>query len=154
MSEPTADEISRFHRYFAIKSNNEFWSLSEEDLGEDDKQKLLNLAFTSLYHWGEVGNDENIHLANLAVARAFCISDSPSSVQYIQKAFDYFDEQGADWIQAFTNAVYSHASLIVGLKSESLRFYEKAVHVQSKLSEGDRKVFDATFRLIPVPSLA
>ena len=63
MSKPTADEISRLHRYFAIKSNNEFWSLSEEDLAEDDKQKLLTSAFTSLYHWAEVGNDENIHLA-------------------------------------------------------------------------------------------
>ena len=80
MPKPTVDEISRLHRYFAIKSNNEFWSLSEEDLAEDDKQKLLTLAF---YHWAEVGNDGNIHLANLAVARAFCIGDSPSSVQYI-----------------------------------------------------------------------
>jgi len=154
MSKPNADEISRLHRYFAIKSNNEFWSLSEDDLVENDKQKILALSFASLYHWTEVGNDENIHLANLAVARAFCICGSPLSVHYIQKAFDYFDEQGADWIQAFTNAVYSHASLIVGQRSQSLKFYEKAVSVQSKLSESDRKVFDATFSLIPVPSLA
>ena len=45
MPKPTADEISRLHRYFAIKSNNEFWSLTEEDLAEDDKQELLTLAF-------------------------------------------------------------------------------------------------------------
>lgn len=153
MTKPNEDDISRLNRYFAIECNNEFWLLSESDLILEERQRLLSVAFSSLYHWSEVGTEENIHLANLAVARALCVNNSTLSIQFAQMAFSHFDGEGADWIQAFTNAVYSHASLIVGQKSQSLRFYEKAVSVQSKLSDGDRKVFDATFRLIPVPSL-
>ncbi|EGU18055.1 hypothetical protein SX4_1103 [Vibrio mimicus SX-4] len=66
-------------------------------------------------------------------------------------AFSYFDGHGADWVQAFTNAVLSHALLIVGDKAQSIEFYEKAITYQSILSEGDKTVFDSTFNKIPDP---
>jgi hypothetical protein len=81
-----------------------------------EKRKLLSIACSSLYHWQEVGTDENIHLAILAVARAHCINESTHSVRYASQAFDYFDGTGENWIQAFTNAVLSHALYIVGNK--------------------------------------
>ncbi|EIZ1007005.1 hypothetical protein MOU95_003173 [Vibrio vulnificus] len=151
MAKPNVEEVSRLNRYFAIESNNEFWSLSESELTQDEKKRLLTVSFSSLYHWSEVGTKENVELANLAVARALCINNSPLSVQFAQMAFSYFDGQGADWIQAFTNAVLSHALLIVGDKAQSIEFYEKAITYQSTLSEGDKKVFDSTFNKIPDP---
>ncbi|MGR2767451.1 hypothetical protein ACUYOF_07950 [Photobacterium ganghwense] len=154
MAKPNMEDISRFHRYFAIESNNEFWSLSEGDLSNEDKQRLLTASFTSLFHWSEIGTEENKHLAYLAVARALCVNGSSLSVQYAQKAFEYFDGQGADWVQAFTNAVLSHACHIVGEDAKAHDFYERAVGFQVNLSEGDRSVFDATFKTIPEPQHA
>ncbi|WP_233263715.1 hypothetical protein [Vibrio mimicus] len=136
MAKPNVEEISRLNRYFAIESNNEFWSLSESELTQEEMQRLLTVSFSSLYHWSEVGTKENVELANLAVARALCINHSPLSVQFAQMAFSYFDGHGADWVQAFTNAVLSHALLIVGDKAQSIEFYEKAITYQSILSEG------------------
>jgi len=153
LSELSADEITSANRYFAIECNNRFWALSESDLGAEERQELLAIAFASLYHWSQVGTDENINLANMAVARALCINEYTQSVEYAEKVHRYFNEDGADWIQAFTNAVLSHALFIVGKTSESIKYYEKAVILQAKLSEGDRKVFDATFSTIPVPRL-
>ncbi|SJL83421.1 hypothetical protein [Vibrio palustris] len=151
MTKPNVEDISRFNRYFAIESNNEFWSLSESDLNEEEKHRLMVTAFSSLYHWKEVGTQENVELANLAVARSLCVNQSPLSVSFAQTAYHYFDKSGADWIQAFTNAVLSHALLIVGEKAQSIELYEKALSIQSDLSEGDKQVFDATFNTMPDP---
>ena len=151
MSKPDSKDVSRFDRYFAIESNNEFWSLSEGDLSDADKQQLLALAFTSLYHWARVGTEDNVQLANMAIARAFCIHESSSSLQYAEIAYEHFNGKGADWIQAFTNAILSHALLIVGEDARAKELYNNAIEFQSKLADGDRKVFDATFNLIPVP---
>ncbi|WP_394253174.1 hypothetical protein [Vibrio profundi] len=151
MAKPNVEEIFRLSRYFAIESNNEFWSLSESELNQEQKQRLLTVSFSSLYHWSEVGTKENVELANLAVARALCVNKSSLSVQFAEMAFTHFDGSGADWIQAFTNAVLSHALLIAGNKAQSIEFYEKAIGYQSNLSEGDKKVFDSTFNTIPDP---
>ncbi len=151
MPKPDSQDISRFDRFFAIDSNNEFWSLSEGDLSEADKQQLLALAFSSHYHWARVGTEDNVQLANMAIARAFCITELPIGLQYAESAYEYFNGKGEDWIQAFTNAILSHALLIVGEDLRSVELYKTAIEFQSKLTEGDRKVFDATFKLIPVP---
>lgn len=151
MAIPNKEDISRLHRYFAIESNNEFWSLSEATATVEEKQRLLTVAFSSLYHWSEVGTDENKQLANLAVARALCVNESKLSLQFAKMAFDYFDETGADWIQAFTNAVLCHAFQIVEEPSHALECHQRAVAFQGLLSEEERAIFDATFSLIPVP---
>ena len=151
MHKPNLEEISNFHRYFAIQSNNEFWALSERALDTVEKKKILTVAYTSLYHWQEVGTDQNIQLANLAVARAYCVNGSSQSVHYASLAFEYFDGTGENWIQAFTNAVLSHAFNIVENNEKSALLYENAVRLKSTLSEGDRNVFEATFKHIPLP---
>jgi hypothetical protein len=151
MDKPNSEDLSNFHRYFAIQCNNDFWSLSEADLSQDDKQNILTIAHASLFHWREAGTEENIQLANLAVARAYCVNKSYNSVLYAKQAFDYFDGHGEAWVQAFTNAVLSHSFHIAGDFEQSKLLYERAVSLQSQLSEGDRKVFDATFNRIPDP---
>lgn len=40
MALPSNEDISRLHRYFAIESNNEFWSLSESSANSEEKQRL------------------------------------------------------------------------------------------------------------------
>ena len=151
MDKPNSEEISNFHRYFAIQSNNEFWALSERALDTVEKRTILSVAYTSLYHWQKVGTDQNIHLANLAVARAYCVNGSSQSVYYASLAYDYFDGSGENWIQAFTNAVLSHAFNIVENNEKAALLYENAIRLKSTLSEGDRNVFEATFKHIPPP---
>jgi len=151
MTKPTSEDISRLSRYFAATSNDEFWDISEKPLNPEDKQRVLITAFASLYHWEQVGTPENIHLALLSVARALALNDLTPSLEYAQKAYDHFHESGADWIQAFTNAILSHSLLITGDTEQAYEHYQQALHYQAKLSEADRKIFDATFDTIPVP---
>ena len=152
MEKPNLEDLSNFHRYFAIQCNNDFWPLSEGELSHDDKQNIITIAHASLFHWREVGTDENIQLANMAVARAYCVNESSNSLKYAKQAFEFFDKSGEKWVQAFTNAVLSHAYHIAGDFKQSKRLYENANSLQAELSEGDRKVFEATFSRIPVPT--
>lgn len=149
MGKPTQDDIDRLNRYFAIEGNNEFWALSEQQTNKADKQRLLTVAFTSLYHWSAVGTADNIQLANLAVARALCINNSKLSLEFAQASFNHFDQHGAEWVQAFTNAILSHALLI---NDQAAEYYQQAIKIQATLAEEDRKVFNATFNTVPIPS--
>ncbi len=152
MTKPTAEDISKLSRYFAIKSNDQFWTLSEKaDITDQEKGQLLTLAFASLYHWEQVGTDQNIYLAMMSVARALTINQSPLGLDYARKVFDFFDGSGAGWIQAFTNAILSHALWLDGQRAEARKFYQQATSFQAKLQGEDRPIFDATFNLIPNP---
>lgn len=151
MAKPNEADISRLSRYFAIEANNEFWTLSEQSTTDAEKQRMLVTAFSSLYHWTKVGTQENIQLANLAVARALALNETEISLTYARESFDFFDGTGADWIQAFTNAVMSHALQVNKQFEQAEEFYSKALKIQAELTEGDRKVFDATFCHIPNP---
>ncbi|PSU33538.1 hypothetical protein [Photobacterium lutimaris] len=149
MGKPTQEDIERLGRYFAIEHNNKFWSLSEVAEEKGDQLQLLEYAFGSLSHWKQVGTQDNIELANLAVARALAVNHSALSVEYAQLAYDHFDGKGANWIQAFTNAVLSHALLICGKNDQAALLYQQAESFRGKLDEGDLSVFDATFQTIP-----
>ena len=150
MDNPTAEEVDSFHRYFAVRSNNEFWDLSERQLNLVEKQHSLTCAFASLFHWEAVGTAENVQLAKLAVARAYCINESLQSVPYAKEVFEHFDNNGENWVQALTNAILSHALHIAGENTLAVEHYKEAVRLQSTLSDGDRRVFDASFRHMPV----
>lgn len=151
MNHPNGEKTSDFHRHCAIRCNNEFWDMSERETSPEEKQQLLTLAHASLFHWQEAGTEENIQLANLAVARAYCVCESAHCIHYATQAYHYFNDSGENWVQALTNAVLSHALTMSGDHKQASHHYEQADHLKLSLSEGDRKVFDATFSRIPVP---
>lgn len=93
MAKPNELEIQNLGRYFAITSNNDFWRLSEQELSDEEKKEILTSAFTSLYHWQQVGNDENKFLAYQAVARALTINNiSTLAIDYASQSYDFFSK--------------------------------------------------------------
>ena len=154
MAKPTEQEINNLGRYFAITTNNEFWRLSEKELSADEKKEILGSAFTSLYHWKQVGSDENKYLAYLALARALTINDiSELAVDYATEAYEFFLNTDQQWISAFTHAILSHAFLISGISEKAVTHYNEARNIGELLEPEDKQVFDATFNLIPQPEM-
>ncbi len=152
MAKPTEQEINNLGRYFAIEANNEFWRLSEKELSSDEKRDILGSAFTSLYHWKQVGNDENKYLAYLALARALTINNiSELAVDYATEAYEFFLNTDQQWISAFTHAILSHAFLISGISEKAVTHYNEARKIAELLEPEDKQIFDATFNLIPQP---
>ena len=87
----------------------------------------------------------------MSVARALTVNQSPIGLDYARKVFDFFDGSGAEWVQAFTNAILSHALWQDGQQAEARKFYQRAESFQAKLGAEDRSIFDATFHLVPNP---
>jgi len=152
MDSPSKQDITKLGRYFAIECNNNFWQLSEQENNKEQKKQILTNAFASLYHWDIVGNDENRHLAYLAVARALTINSiAPLATDYATQAYDYFKPGKEKWIRAFTAAILSHALLISGEVNKATEYYSEASSIADQLDPEDRDIFDATFQLIPDP---
>ena len=149
MSKPSDDEIQTLGRYFAVQTNNQFWDLSEQALDEAGKQTVLKMAFASLYHWEQVGTDENKYLAYLSVARALAINDSFLAKQYAVLAFEFFKDTDQLWIKAFCHAILSHALSIHQEPEEALQHYQQALDVQGQLDEQDLAIFNASFQHMP-----
>lgn len=149
---PSEEDLQKSGKYFAIEANNAFWKISETDLDGEGKKETLKLAFTSLYHWEMVGNEENKYLAYTAVARALTINNlSDIALSYAKEAHEFFQSTEESWIKAFTNAILSHALLIAGEADASAKHYKIASEIGISLPEGDKEVFDATFNRIPKP---
>ncbi|MCP4077845.1 MAG: hypothetical protein GY744_16865 [Gammaproteobacteria bacterium] len=154
MAKPTEQEINNLCRYFAIETNNEFWRLSEKELSSDEKRDILSSAFTSLYHWKQVGNDENKYLAYLALARALTINEiSELAVDYATQAYNFFLNTDQQWVSAFTHAISSHAFLISGATDKAVSHYNEARKIGESLEPDDKQIFVATFNLIPNPEI-
>ena len=152
MSKPAKLEIKNLLRYFAITANNGFWKLSEKELEKEEKSKILMMSFASLYHWNEVGNEENKYLAYLAVARALTINNSADlALDYATSAFEFFKDTKQDWIKAFTHAIISNALLLKGDIHKAATHYGMAKDIGDRLEPDDKEIFIATFSLIPKP---
>lgn len=152
MKNPSPDDLQKFGKYFAVETNNLFWTLSETDVDTDGKQKLLELAFTSLHHWQAVGTERNITLAKLNVARALCINQvAELGLAYAQLCFDYFKGGEEQWVIPFTEIILSHACLNMGDHTGHQTLYNQAMATAANLDAEDRSVFDATAQMIPAP---
>ena len=65
MSGPTNDEeLQKWHRWFAVESNNRAWRLSEAASRSDaEDNEMLNAAHAAAFHWSKVGTE--IHAARV-----------------------------------------------------------------------------------------
>ena len=152
MNRHTPKELHKFGRYFAIETNNAFWTMSEKELNTEDKKKLLELAFASLYHWQAVGTERNVFLAQLNVARALCINDVQAlGLEYAQNCFAFFENDDEKWIIAFAEIILSHAHFNLGDHDQHRFYHERALATADQLGAEDRQIFDATADRIPAP---
>ena len=72
MSEkPTDEELARFHRYFAVESNNHAWQSTLAPAEEREPLDILRHAYVSAYHWSVVGTEVNEFRANILLAHAW-----------------------------------------------------------------------------------
>ncbi len=153
MSAPSEQEIQNLGKYFAITSNNDFWRLSEKELSKEEQSEILKSAFTSLYHWEQVGNDDNKYLAYLAVARALTLNNVPDlALDYATQTYQFFEKTDQQWISAFINAILSHALFINGDMDKAAHYYQQAQNIGNALEPEDKEIFVATFTLIPEPA--
>ena len=98
MAEEPIDGQAGWHRQVAADAFNRAWELIELDTRtpEQDRQ-LLALVFTSRYHWGWVGGDEEAMVGDWLIAHVASLQDlGELSHRYATVALDVVPVERVD----------------------------------------------------------
>ena len=110
-----------------------------------------------MYLWRIVGNARNIAHAAQLLAHVYALIGLGSPAKYFQAKSQplFFAEDAADWEQAMAHAIAANVAAADGDAKMHAEHYAKARSLLEALpDEEDRKVLNATMRVIPKPPVA
>jgi hypothetical protein len=149
---PSAEDIARWHKWFAVTCNNRGWELIERrDRTPSDVHEMLHAAHAAAWHWTRVGTPLNEARAHMLLGMAHALAgDGPLALRYATLSFNYFNEHEApDWEQAFAHATLAAAADAAGRADLHAEHYPEAQRLGASIAEaGDREVFQRTFTQI------
>ncbi|MCH7581164.1 MAG: hypothetical protein IIC72_00855 [Acidobacteria bacterium] len=71
---PSAEEVSRWHRTFAPRAFNHTWTLLDEtELTREQEEEMLASTFAQRHHWYNVGEPKNWAVADWQVSRVAAV---------------------------------------------------------------------------------
>ena len=143
------------HKRIAAQCNNAAWDLIERDiLDAAECLRLVSLAATASFHWGEIRTPDNVAHADLLLAWALARTGAgPAAVCAATRVFNYFAARtsgGAD--MAFPHAAMAVACHCVGDPNGHRRHYLEAERLGRLLPPAGAKHFEAAFRTVARPS--
>lgn len=151
---PVTTEPEDWHRFFAIESNNQAWSLAESPSPRSDIAAILDAAHAASFHWSQAGGKLNRMRANLLVAQAHALAGfGDSAIRYADEVRDFFVERDTpDWEIALVHTVHANAAHAAGQPDRHRTSYEaarKAIDAIEK--DPDREIVLLTFSQVPAP---
>jgi hypothetical protein len=151
----TPEETALWQKRLASQANNRTWALAElpKRTPEEDEE-MLQGAHTAMYFWKIVGNAGNRAHAAQLVAHVYALLGLPNPAKhYLQKSQPFFLEQEcAPWEKAFAYAIAANVAAAAGEMAMHARHYREAEEIIASLpDEEDRKILNATMRVIPAP---
>lgn len=153
----TPEEIALWQQRLASQANNRAWALAEalQRTPEEDEE-MLQAAHAAMYFWKIVGNASNKAHAAQLVAHAYALLRLPNPAKhYLHQSQPFFlDQACAPWEEAFAHAIA--ANVAAAGREQDLHAYHyrrAAVLVASLTDDQDRKILDATMRVIPTPPI-
>jgi hypothetical protein len=150
------EEVARWTRRFAVECNNRAWRLAEaarRTPAEDDE--MLHSAHAAMLHWGNVGGELHKARATMLLAHVHgLLGQGPSAMAHAGKAFAYvMSHECPAWEVAFAHAVLANAACAAGDRELHAKHHALAQSLGATLPDAEeREIFDATFRVIPVPA--
>jgi hypothetical protein len=152
---PAAEDLARWHRWFAVQSNNRAWQLADQATRTDaENDELLNAAHAAALHWTAIGTPQHSARATMLLAHAHAAcGDGPLALRYARASHSYFvSNDTPDWEVAFSHAVMAHAAAAAGDRQLHVAHYDAARAAGAAIEQGeDKAIFDASFATIPTP---
>ena len=115
---------------------------------------MLQAAHAAMYFWRSVGNDNNrAHAAQLLAHAYALLGLGHPAKHYLAKARMFFDEGAQPWELALAHAVTANVAAANQDTRTHAEHYANAVRLIEVLPDPeDRKVLNATLRVLPVPN--
>ncbi len=156
--QPTAEELARCHRWFAVEGNNQAWALAaQHDRTPDEELLMLTLAHTAAFHWSAAGGPLECARADYTLAHAYALAgQGVLALRCARRALVFFEENpaaGEDWDRAFAHAELAHAAAAAEDGALHAAEYALAAQLGAAIADPeDRTVFLAEFARIPKPA--
>jgi hypothetical protein len=152
---PDPEDLTRWHRWFAVESNNRAWQLADQATRSDaENDELLNAAHAAALHWAAIGTPLHAARATMLLAHAHAACGSAIlALRYARRSHSYFvSNEAPDWEIAFSHAVMAHAAAAAGDRQLHGEHYDVARKAGAAIKDTeDKAIFDAAFATIPSP---
>lgn len=144
MSDDEKMTLNEFHKKIAVKTNGGVWSVldktspSREELG-----KALEMAYTSLYHWRQIGKPINIARGEYMISRVFSdMGMGDAALYHAERTLMLTEEaeEKADFDMGFAYEVMAKAYSVKGDKDNCMKYKEMSQKIIEKLVEEDKKI--------------
>jgi len=156
MDEEPLDGQAGWHRQVAVDAFNRAWELIDL-LGRTPEQEreLLALAFTSRYHWGVVGGDEEAMVGDWLIAHVASLQGlGELAHRYASSALDICRANGwTDWRLASMLEGMARASAVRGDDHARDRYAAEARRVLATVEDEEDRTLIAS-QLATIPGLA
>ncbi len=152
---PSAEELSRWHRWFAVECNNRAWQLADQaERTAADDDEMLNAAHAAALHWGQVGTALHRARAQMLLGHVHALRGNGAlAVHFAHESHAYLTSiETPDWEIAFSHAVMANAAATANDADAHRRHYAAARAAGDAIADaGDRTIFETTFARIPAP---
>jgi hypothetical protein len=149
------DEEQRGRRRLAATANNRAWDLAELGLrSADEDAEMLDAAHAARFLWNGIGNEKNVANADLLLGQVYALlGNGALAMRYANRAFSFFSRGPSLPLElAFAHAVLANAASADGDAAlHGLHYRQAAVAAEGITVPENRKIFDATFRVVPKP---
>jgi hypothetical protein len=141
------------HKSIGAATYNRCWKLLEalRRTSEQDRE-LLTCAFTSRYHWNQVGGAEQLVMSDWMVSRAAAaIGEGSIAVDYARRAVDGARAPGTpDWLVASAAEGMARACDAAGDEAQREQWYRQAVELTAKIADAeDRELIEGQLSEVP-----
>jgi hypothetical protein len=153
MADEALDGLPGWHRQVAVDSFNAAWELIDLPARTPAQDReLLELAFTSRFHWGVVGGDEEHMVGDWMIAHVASLEGlGELAHRYASTALDTAREHGwDDWRLASMLEGMARASAAIGDDPGRDRYAAEARRVLATLDDtNDRELIASQLASIP-----
>jgi len=154
-AKPTPEETALWQRRLASQANNRAWALSEQPSrtpGEDEE--MLQAAYTAMYLWSVVGNDNTkAHAAQLLAHVCATLKLAGPAAHYLAMSEPHFlSATAAPWERALAHAVAANVAAARGDEALHREHFQSANELVAALPDPEeRAILEATLRVLPPP---
>jgi len=132
------------HRKFAVECFNNTWSLIDKlDRTPEENVKMVHLAHTSRFHWGEIGTALNFARGDWLISRVYAVlGQGENALTYANYCLQLCLENDIkDFDLAFAYEALARAYSILNNKAMEIKFLELAKKAGTKINKSDDKKY-------------
>ena len=139
-------------RFFAVKFHGMTWDmLDKTDRSNDDNEKMIDYAHSSLAHWRKAGKEINLQRGYWLLSRVYAILKmAQPALVYAERCLQVtkdFPEQLEDFDFAFAYESMARSQAASGNKEAFLKNFQLAEEAGNKIKKkGDRDYFFQDFK--------